>query len=57
MIAIGMIIGAMLGFLLGFYTCTLMVMKDRRELKRIMETALKEYAKKKDKEADNADEL
>lgn len=52
MIAIGMLIGVVFGFLIGFYSCTLMVMKDRKELKRIMETALKEYEKKKDKEAD-----
>ena len=52
MFALGMIIGVIFGFVLGFYVCTLMVMKDRKELKRIMETALKEYAKKKDKEVD-----
>ena len=45
MLALGMIISVILGFILGFYTCSLMVMKDRKELKRIMETALEKERK------------
>lgn len=45
MLALGMIIGVIFGFVLGFYVCTLMVMKDRKELKRIMETALEKERK------------
>ena len=45
MVALGMIIGVIFGFIIGFYTCTLMVMKDRRELKRIMEAALEKERK------------
>lgn len=54
MLALCMIISVIIGFLLGFYTSTLMVMKDRREIRKIMEVSLEEYAKKKDKEDDNA---